>query len=155
MTTAVSRLLAAPRERVYRALLDPADVARWRFPRDMTCVVHAWDAVEGGALRVSLTYDDPARAGKTTGRTDTYRGRFTRLVPGELVVEVDVFESDDPELTVPMTSTVRLADAEDGGTLLTATHEGLPASVSPEDNAQGWREALERLALLLEEQVQG
>ena len=40
-------------------------------------------------LRISLTYDSADRADKTTSRTDTYRGRFTRLVPGELAVDVD------------------------------------------------------------------
>jgi hypothetical protein len=36
----------------------------------------------------SLTYEEPDRAGKSHGRTDTYRGRFVALVPGELVNEV-------------------------------------------------------------------
>lgn len=46
--------------------------------------MHECDAVEGGAIRVSLTSDAPDRTGKTHGRTDTYRGRFVRLVPGEV-----------------------------------------------------------------------
>ncbi len=143
------RTIAAPRERVYRALTDPADVARWRVPAGMTSRVHEFDAREGGAVRVSLTYEAPDGAGKTTGRTDTYHGSFTRLVPGELVVEVDEFETDDPALRGEMTMTVRLSDTP-GGTELVATHEGLPAGVSPADNEAGWREALDRLAELVE-----
>jgi uncharacterized protein YndB with AHSA1/START domain len=87
---------------------------------------------------------------KTAGGTDTYRGRFSRLVPDELVVEVDTFESDDLALTGEMTSTIRLADAPGGGTDLLATPEGLPASVSEEDNEIGRRHALNRLAALVE-----
>lgn len=151
MTTRVTRRIDAPRDHVYRALTDADAVARWRFPDGMTCVVHEFEGVEGGTLRVSLTYDSPDSVGKTAGRTDTYRGRFTRLVPDELVVEVDVFESDDPALTGQMTSTIRLADAPGGGTDLFATHEGLPASVSPEENETGWRHALDRLAALVED----
>jgi uncharacterized protein YndB with AHSA1/START domain len=115
----------------------------------MTCQVHAFDAREGGAVRVSLTYDVPDRAGKTEGRTDTYRGRFVTLVPNELVVEVDEFETDDPTLRGEMTMTIRLADAK-GGTELIAVHEGLPEGLAPADNEAGWVEALARLAALVE-----
>jgi uncharacterized protein YndB with AHSA1/START domain len=138
-------LIPAPRERVYAALLDPAS---WRFPSGMTCEVHELDAREGGALRVSLTYEAPDRAGKTQGRTDTYHGRFVKLVPNELVIEEDEFETDDPMLQGVMTSTIRLADAP-GGTELVAKHEGLPPGVSAADNEAGWREALARLAALV------
>ena len=148
-TTRVSRHVRAPRAAVYRALLDPAAVARWKVPEGMTCRVHEFDAREGGTLRVSLTYDEPGPQGKTTAHTDTYRGRFVRLVPGELVVEVDVFETDDPTLQGEMTSTITLADA-DGGTELAAVHEGVPYGVAPADNELSWRMALDRLAELVE-----
>jgi len=148
-TTRHSRFIAAPRERVYAALVDPATVAQWKVPSDMTCEVHEFDAREGGSLRVSLTYDAADRTGKTEGRTDTYRGRFVTLVPGELVVEVDEFETSDPALAGEMTITIRLSDA-DGGTQLDAVHEGLPAVVAPADNEAGWRESLTRLAALVE-----
>jgi uncharacterized protein YndB with AHSA1/START domain len=150
MTTRVGRRIAAPRERVYRALLDADAVARWRFPAGMTCEVHEFEGVQGGRLRISLTYDSEDAVGKTAGRTDTYSGRFATLVPNELVVEVDTFESDDPALTGEMTSTIRLSDAPGGGTDLSATHEGLPGSVSAQDNETGWRQALDRLAALVE-----
>lgn len=150
MSTVVSRHLAASRRRVYAALLDPADVARWRFPSGMTCVVHQFEPVEGGTVRISLTYDDADRVGKTAGRTDTYHGRFARLVPDELVVEVDEFETADAALAGEMTMTIRLQDAPGGGTMLLARHEGLPEGVSEADNVAGWTEALERLAALVE-----
>ena len=149
-TTRVSRSLRAPRAAVYRALLDPAAVARWKVPEGMTCQVHEFDAREGGTLRVSLTYDEPGPQGKTTARTDTYRGRFVRLVPDELVVEVDVFETADPTLGGEMTSTITLTDGGDGGTELTAVHDGVPDGVAPADNELGWRMALDRLAALVE-----
>ena len=149
-TTRVSRSLGAPRAAVYRALLDPAAVARWKVPEGMTCEVHEFDAREGGTLRVSLTYDEPGPQGKTTAHTDTYRGRFVRLVPDELVVEVDVFETADPTLGSEMTSTIALTDDGDGGTELTAVHDGVPDGVAPADNELGWRMALDRLAALVE-----
>jgi uncharacterized protein YndB with AHSA1/START domain len=148
-STRTRRRINAPRARVYDALLDPAAVARWRVPAGMTCHVHTLEPREGGAVRVSLTYEAPDRAGKTEGRTDTYHGRFVRLVPDELIVEVDEFETDDPALRGEMTMTIRLSDA-DGGTELVAVHEGLPEGLSPADNELGWREALARLAALVE-----
>jgi len=149
-STRIRRQIRAPRARVYEALLDPAAVARWKVPAGMTCEVHEFDAREGGALRISLTYDAPDRTGKTAGRTDTYHGRFVRLVLDELVVEVDEFETDDPALSGEMTSTISLSDADGAATELVAVHEGLPSGVAPRDNELGWRESLARLAALVE-----
>lgn len=150
-TTRVQRIIRAPRASVYAALVDPAAVARWRFPSEMTCEVHELDAREGGAVRISLTYAAADRAGKTEGRTDTYRGRFVRLVPGELVVEADEFITDDPAFAGEMVSAISLADADtDRATELTAQHEGVPDGIAPADNQAGWQEGLDRLAALVE-----
>jgi uncharacterized protein YndB with AHSA1/START domain len=148
-STSITQFIKAPREAVYRALLDPHAVARWKVPDGMSCQVHEFDAREGGALRISLTYDAPDQTGKTTAHTDTYHGRFVRLVPNEQVVEVDEFETTDPALQGEMPITITLADA-DGGTELTAVHDGLPPGVSPADNELGWRLSLTKLAALVE-----
>jgi len=143
------RLINAPRERVFRALVDPAAVASWKVPDGMTCHVHEFDAREGGVVEVSLTYEAQHRSGKTHGNTDTYRGRFLKLVPNELVVEEDEFVSDDPAMRGKMLTTISLSDA-DGGTELVAVHDGLPEGVSSADNEAGWSEALAHLAALVE-----
>jgi uncharacterized protein YndB with AHSA1/START domain len=115
----------------------------------MTCHVHTFDGREGGRFRISLTYDAPDRVGKTTAHTDTYHGHFATLVPNELVVEVDEFETADPAMQGEMTITITLADA-DGGTDLVAVHGGLPAGVEAADNEAGWAESLDRLAALVQ-----
>ncbi|NYJ08734.1 SRPBCC family protein [Petropleomorpha daqingensis] len=148
-TTRHTRHLTAPRSDVYRALLDPVAVVYWKVPPGMTSEVHEWDAREGGRLRVSLTYSGEG-VGKSTAHTDTYSGYFAELVPDQKVVEVDEFETDDPALTGPMTITVTLSDAADGGTELVAVHDGLPDGVRAEDNELGWSESLARLAALVE-----
>lgn len=150
------RHLRAPRERVYAAFLDPEAVRRWKVPDGMSCQIHSFEAYEGGTYRVSLTYDAATGMGKTSASTDTYHGRFVRLVPNRRIVEEDEFETDDPALQGEMTIVIELSDAHrDGflGTDVIAVHEGLPRGLSRADNDVGWRMALEKLAALVEEPV--
>lgn len=112
--------VSAPRAAVYRTLLDARAVATWMVPDGMTSHVHAFELCKGGSFRISLTYDGPTGAGKTNAHTDTYHGRFVKLVTNELVVEVVEFETADPALRGEMTITFTLADAE-GGTEIIAT----------------------------------
>lgn len=148
-TTRVTRHIRAPRARVYGALLDPTAVQRWMVPSGMTSEVHTFDAREGGTFRISLTYDLPTSAGKTDAHTDSYHGRFAKLVPDAMVVQVVEFETDDPAMQGKMTITYTLADA-DGGTDLVGVHENLPPGLSPADNELGWRMSLDKLAALME-----
>jgi uncharacterized protein YndB with AHSA1/START domain len=134
---------------VYRALLDADAVQAWMVPDGMTSQVHAFDAREGGTFRISLTYDEPTTAGKTSAQTDTFHGRFVKLVPDTEVVEVVEFETDDPTMQGEMTITYRLDDA-DGGTTVTGRHENLPPGVSPADNDLGWSMSMDKLAALVE-----
>jgi uncharacterized protein YndB with AHSA1/START domain len=147
--TRLTQHVRAPRSAVYRALLDAQAVATWMVPPGMTSEIHCFEAHEGGAFRISLTYDSPARAGKTSAQTDTFHGRFVTLVPDERVAEVVEFETDDPAMQGAMRITFDLVDAGDG-TDVVAVHEDLPPGLSPEDNEQGWRLSLAKLAALVE-----
>ncbi|WP_329109517.1 SRPBCC domain-containing protein [Micromonospora sp. NBC_01699] len=148
-STSVSWQVKAPRSAVYRALLDPDAVARWRVPNGMSGLVHEFEAREGGSFRVSLTYDASDGVGKSAPHTDTYHGHFARLVPDEQVVEVIEFETEDPALSGLMTMTTTLVDAA-GGTEVRVLHEGLPEGVAAADNETGTRMALANLARLVE-----
>ena len=97
-STRISRRVNAPRARVYRALLDARAVATWKVPTGLTSHVHEFEAREGGSFRISLTYDAPTGTGKTSPHTDTYHGRFVKLVTNEQVVEAVEFETTDPAL---------------------------------------------------------
>jgi uncharacterized protein YndB with AHSA1/START domain len=148
-STRITRHINAPRATVYRALLDADAVATWMAPTGMSSHVHAFDPREGGAFRISLTYDAPTGTGKTTAHTDTYHGRFVTLVPNEQVVEVVEFETEDPALQGEMTITMTLTDA-DGGTEISAVHDRLPPGLSSADNEVGWQSSLAKLAALVE-----
>lgn len=141
--------MKAPRLKIYQALIDAKSIAQWKFPAGMSCHIHSFDGREGGTFRISLTYDEPSGVGKTNAHTDTYHGRFVRLVPGELVVEEDEFESTDPSMQGIMTITIRLSEFENG-TKVTGKHEGLPKGVSISDNEKGWQLAFTKLAALVE-----
>src|SRR6266536_783425 len=146
-TTRLTRHIRAPRGVVYRALLDAEDVQQWMVPEGMTSQIHAFDAREGGEFRISLTYDMPTAAGKTTSQTDSFHGRFVKLVPDNEVVQVIEFETDDPAMKGETTITYSLADADDG-TELILLYENLPPGVSPADNELGSRMSLDKLAKL-------
>ena len=139
--TRIRRQMSAPRDAVYRALLDARAVQTWMVPDGMTSHVHAFDPREGGAFRISLTYDAPTGQGKTRPQTDTHHGRFVRLVPSEQVVQVVEFETDDPALQGEMTITFTLADAQggEGGTEILAVHEGVPEACPPPRTSWGGR----------------
>jgi uncharacterized protein YndB with AHSA1/START domain len=147
----LARRMNASRSTIYRALLDPDAVAKWRVPAGMTSHIHGFDAREGGYFRISLTYDAPTGTGKSTANTDTYHGHFVKLVPNEQVVEVLEFETGNPELRGEMTMTTTLTEA-DGGTDVVILHEGIPDSVPAADNETGTRMALANLAALVEAQ---
>ena len=148
-STRLSQHVNAPRAQVYRALLDARAVATWMVPNGMTSHVHAFDGREGGSFRISLTYDTPSGTGKTTAHTDTYHGRFVKLVPHEQVVEVMEFETTDDSLRGEMTVTFTLTEA-DGGTDVLAVHDNVPPGVALADNETGWRMALQKLTRLVE-----
>lgn len=145
-----TRTLRAARSRVYRALLDPDAVQQWMVPTGMTSRVERFEAREGGGFRISLSYDVPTTAGKTTAQTDTFQGRFVTLVPDTEIVEAVEFETDDPLMQGEMTITYRLADAPGGGTELVAVHDDVPPGVSPADNDLGWNISLDKLTRLVE-----
>lgn len=145
----MARRIRAPRARVYQALLDAELVQQWMVPDGMSSHIHSFDPCEGGRFRISLTYDQATSTGKTTAQTDTFHGRFVRLVPDTEVVQVVEFESGDPALQGEMTIIYTLADA-DGGTDLVGVHENLPPGVRPADNELGWSISIGKLAALVE-----
>lgn len=150
-STSVSQWVHAPREVLYRALLDPQSVARWLAPDTMRGEVHKYDAREGGRFRMSLTYTEPedADAGKTTGATDTFEGTFIEVIPNRKMVWAVEFESEKVEFSGVMRMTWSLKDA-DGGTEVTVFCEDIPAGIRLEDNELGSKQTLQNLKKFVE-----
>lgn len=154
VTTSVSRVINAPRPRVYQSFLSGEAVASWLAPEGMRATVHHFEPREGGEIRMSLTYlnveaSPDGKGGKSTPDTDTFRGTFVELIPDEKVVWRTEFESADPAFAGAMILIWSFADA-DGGTEVTVRCENIPRGVRPEDNEEGSRSTLEKLAAFLE-----
>jgi uncharacterized protein YndB with AHSA1/START domain len=150
-TDIASRIIRASPQAIYRALLDPEAIVRWRPPAGMKAHVYAFDAREGGTFRMSFSYTDANHEvrGKTSDDADVFEGRFLELVPNGRVVEVIEFESDDPAFAGSMTVTTSLR-AVDGGTEVTIHCENVPKGIRPEDHAAGMSSTLENLAAFTE-----
>ena len=150
-STQNSKWIKAPPDALYRAFTDPAALAVWQAPGDMTGTVHQFDAREGGGYQMSLYYpaSDMSSQGKTAEREDRFTARFVELTPPRRIVEAITFDSDDPAFAGEMIMVVTL-EAENGGTTVTIGFKNIPAGVRPEDNETGTRESLEKLARYVE-----
>lgn len=150
-TDIASRVIRASPQALYRALLDPIAVVAWRPPEGMRCVIHAFDAREGGRFRMALIYagTEHAAPGKTSAHVDLVEGRFRELVPDQRVVEILAFESDDPAFAGAMTITTTLATVADG-TEVTIRCDEVPPGISAADHAAGMASTLANLAAFTE-----
>ena len=148
-STRATRWVRATPAEVYRALLDPFAVAAWRVPNGMTATIHRFDARPGGRFRITLHPGGLGEPSRTGTRSETFRGQFTRLVPGQLVVEAIEFESSDPEMAGAFTITTELGEA-DGGCEVTMIYDDVPSGAGQAGDQVGIQMALVRLAAWVE-----
>lgn len=149
-TDTASRLVAAPPDRVYAALVDPEALLAWLPPEGMSGSFDRFDARPGGSYRLTLRYADASSApGKATADSDIVEGRFVDLVPGVRVVQAADFVSDDPAFAGTMTMTWEVT-AVGTGTRVDIRADNVPAGISAEDHAAGLASSLANLAAYLE-----
>jgi uncharacterized protein YndB with AHSA1/START domain len=144
-TIRLHRVLRAPPDRVYRAFLDPAAMAKWLPPNGFTGTVHEIDARVGGSYRMSFT-------NFTTGQSHSFGGEYLELVPNERIRHTDRF--DDPNLPGTMYVTVSLQRVS-CGTDVSVVQEGVPEAIPQEMCYLGWQESLALLAKLVEAEIPG
>jgi uncharacterized protein YndB with AHSA1/START domain len=139
----ITREFDAPRELVFKAMTDPALVARWWGPRKYRTVVDTMDARPGGKWRMRNIAAD--------GGEHAFRGEFREITPPERIVWTFEYEPLPGHISVEtMTLTER-----DGRTLLTvrdqfASKEDLDGMVDS-GMESGARESYERLDEVLAE----
>jgi uncharacterized protein YndB with AHSA1/START domain len=141
----LERTIPAPPDRVYRAWLDPALLARWMAPGNLTVSRAEVDERAGGHYRIWQ-----ADAGAASGGFDC---EIAELVPGQRIVFrwgfVGPERRDGPAFDSLLTITLR--EAPGGATHLTLVHERLGdlAAAMPQVAANvgpGWEAVLDKLA---------
>ena len=132
----VVRLIKAPRNRVYAAWTDPAQLKQWFGPENVRTNNLVVDARIGGEFRWDLTSPE--------GEDMTMRGVFRELDQDKKVVFTWKWEDDEIWKNHTSVVTVEFTDA-DGGTKVTLTHEQLPTQESRNNHEQGWNSALAKL----------
>lgn len=139
-------MVAASRERVWAALVDPEALRAWLPPAGMSGRFERFDARPGGSYRLVLTHGDASDSpGKATADSDVVEARFVDVVAGVRVVQAVDFVSDDSAFSGTMTMVWELV-AVNGGTQVDIRAENVPAGISAEDHATGLRSSLENLA---------
>jgi uncharacterized protein YndB with AHSA1/START domain len=136
---AISRIVEAPRARVYEAFTDPDQFAAWWGPVGNSLSDVEIDARPGGSLRWSEVFPDNPALG-TYGRID-----LTDVVDGEVLDGIMHINGQLPGGFEPFETRMRVEfyDEADGLTRL-EIRQWLPEEyVAPSEN--GWAEALAKL----------
>jgi uncharacterized protein YndB with AHSA1/START domain len=144
-TVRLHRILRTRPEKVYRAFLDAAAMAKWLPPYGFTCEVHHIDPRVGGTFRMSFH-------NFSTGNVHSFGGEYLELVANERIRYTDRFE--DPSLPGVLEVTISLTPVL-CGTELNVTQAGIPEAVPLEMCYLGWQESLDQLALLVEPDIAG
>jgi uncharacterized protein YndB with AHSA1/START domain len=137
------RVLRATPERVYRAFLDSAALAKWLPPNGFTCTVHQLDAKVGGTYKMSFT-------NFATGKSHSFGGMYLELKPNERIRYTAKF--DDPNLPGEMQTTITLKKVL-CGTEVNIVQEGIPDVIPADGCYLGWQESLTLLANLVEAEI--
>ena len=144
-TVTLHRVLKCSPDKIYRAFLSPAAMAKWLPPYGFTCTVQHMDAKVGGTFKMSFE-------NFTNGQSHAFGGEYLELVSGQLIRYTDKF--DDPNLPGEMQVTITLTPVL-CGTEMTAVQTGIPAAIPVEMCYLGWQESLAQLAQLVEPVVAG
>lgn len=144
-TVKLHRVLRSTPDRVYRAFLDPAAMAKWLPPFGFTGTVQQMEAKVGGAYKMSFT-------NHSNGHSHAFGGTYLELKPNERIRYNARF--DDPNLPGEMTTTVTLKKVS-VGTEVDIVQEGIPAVIPTEACYLGWQESLALLSQLAQPEIPG
>lgn len=131
----IERVIAAPRELVFRLWSKPEYLVRWFAPRRCTLEVHAFEFRAGGEFKSTIRAPDGSACHALT--------TFQEIVPAEKLVYTISAQGHEgwPELS---TVTVTFADRRND-TLLTL-HQTVPEALAKRTGAYpSWLEMLDRL----------
>ena len=132
----IKRFINAPRDQVYAAWTDPAQLRQWFGPEKVQTRNLIADARVGGKFRWDLTNSE--------GEKMTCLGEYRELQPGKKIVFTWQWDDDEDWKNHTSVVTVELSD-RDNGTELRLIHEQLPNEASRDGHTEGWNSALDKL----------
>jgi uncharacterized protein YndB with AHSA1/START domain len=144
----VSRTFDAPRERVFQAWTDPAQLKKWFHPDETVTTVSAKaDVRVGGKYRIQMKHPD--------GEFYTGVGTYREVKPPERLVftwqwekdgsEPDFGEPEQPETLMTLDFLARGKQTE-----VILTHENFASTESRDRHEHGWNGCLHQLAKFVE-----
>ncbi len=141
----LTRVFDAPRELLFKTMMDPELIPRWWGPRRYSTVVDKMDVRVGGKWRFANRADD--------GQEFWFNGEYREITPPERVVQTFEFEPAAGHIAL---ETLTLEDLGEGRTRLRVRsvfsnkedRDGMLAGGGMESGA---RETYERLAEILAE----
>lgn len=141
----ISRVLAAPREALWRAWTTPELLAQWWCPKPWTTEVRAFDLRPGGAFHTFMSGPE--------GGTSDNPGCFLHIVPQERLVMTSMLVADWRPVVSWMPSTVTIDFSDEGaGTRYVATVMHLDKETRDRHEAMGfhagWNMCIDQLQAL-------
>ena len=132
----VEKTIAAKRDRVFRAWIDPVLMEKWFAPVNKKAVGVEANAVVGGRYRIGMRGQD--------GVIDYVSGRYIEIRPPERLVFTWAWETEPPSVD----SLVIVEFFEEGDmTRVVLTNKQLTTPQSQESHRRGWESCLQHLEL--------
>ncbi|MGO1121152.1 SRPBCC family protein [Rhodovibrionaceae bacterium A322] len=139
-TLVMTRHYNAPRERVFDALTDPAQITSWFAPTGKHCDEVIADPQPGGGYSIAFTDRD--------GDGHKVAGHYEVVKPPSLLVFTWAWvEGSGPRDETQVTMEL---EEEDGGTRFTLTHRRFADSHIRDLHNKGWGPCLDHLGRLVE-----
>lgn len=155
-TIHLTRIINAPRAKVWAAWTEPEQIKKWWGPEGFTAPNARLDLREGGKFFYSMKGPE----GTEWNKEMWSGGEFLEIIPMEKIVATDHFADAEGNFVTPeefgmpgvwpkepMKVTVTFEDTDDGKTKLTLMHEGHPESMAADATA-GWNGSLDKFESL-------
>ena len=139
LTLRLDRVLPAPRPRVFRACIEPAELARWWGPQGFTTPEIDLDLRVGGRYRFGMQPPD--------GELFYLSGEFREVEPPERLVYTFRWEEPDPDDRETLV-TMSLRDQGDS-TEVVLVQSGFATEARRALHVDGWTDCLDRLQELM------
>lgn len=133
----LNRVLAAPRDVVFRAFVEPERMKLWWAPRGFRMLSCALDLREGGAWRMRIKSDE-------TGAVQTEVGTYREIREPERLVFTHAWLRTNGTLTPPTLVTVTFAERR-GQTEVSFMQSDFHSQEFCRSHEDGWSSSLEQL----------